>query len=89
MGIRGAEFEGGDEEGEVDPCRAREERSSSLRRASVVRDMVPFEWGFRTPEGTCWKVISDGATVGNHAQAAEMPTIQGCAHCAASTPHSN
>ena len=32
-----------DEEGRVELRRANEERSSSLRRAIVVRDMVPFE----------------------------------------------
>ena len=43
-GIDGEEVEGEDmdEEGKVELCRVREKRSNSLRRASVLRDMMPF-----------------------------------------------
>ena len=41
-GAEGEEVEGG----KVDLRRASEERSSSLRRATVVRDMVPWKKGF-------------------------------------------
>ena len=37
---RGAGFE--DDEGEVEVCRVRAERSNSLRRAIALRDMVYF-----------------------------------------------